>query len=168
MFLHLKQIFLPIIWNCTEGEGDGIESKQSFKSFSTLLFFLFRNHWIGFQNRKSIFAQYVGYWVCMIFHVLLFFFSILTYFIMMLINDAKYFSIRIGFQNRISIAQCVVGFVWFSMFLFQFLHILLWCLLMMPSIFSIREKSSYSKQKGNAKLILLHFWRSRLFSQSSP
>ena len=31
--LHLKQTFLPIIWNFAEGEGDGIESRLPFKSF---------------------------------------------------------------------------------------------------------------------------------------
>ena len=35
--LHLKQIFLPIIWILIEGEGDGIESNLPFKIFSTLL-----------------------------------------------------------------------------------------------------------------------------------
>ena len=35
--LRLKKIFLPIIWIFTEGEGDGIESRQPFKIFSTLL-----------------------------------------------------------------------------------------------------------------------------------
>ena len=36
--LHLKQTFPPIIWIFTEGEGegDGIESRQPFKNFSTL------------------------------------------------------------------------------------------------------------------------------------
>ena len=33
--LHLKQIFPPIIWIFTEGEGDGIESRLPFKIFST-------------------------------------------------------------------------------------------------------------------------------------
>ena len=32
--LHLKQTFLPIVFK--EGEGDGIESRLSFKIFSTL------------------------------------------------------------------------------------------------------------------------------------
>ena len=36
--LHLKQTFPPIIWIFTEGEGDGIESRQSFEIFSTLYF----------------------------------------------------------------------------------------------------------------------------------
>ena len=35
--LHLKQTFPPIIWIFTEGEGDGIEYRLSFKIFSTLL-----------------------------------------------------------------------------------------------------------------------------------
>ena len=34
--LHLKQAFPPMIWIFTEGEGDGIESGQPFKIFSTL------------------------------------------------------------------------------------------------------------------------------------
>ena len=34
--LHLKQTFPPIICIFTEGEGDGIESRLSFKIFSTL------------------------------------------------------------------------------------------------------------------------------------
>ena len=34
--LHLKQIFLPIIWILTEGEGDRVESRIPFKIFSTL------------------------------------------------------------------------------------------------------------------------------------
>ena len=34
--LHLKQIFLPIIGIFTDGEGDMIESRLPFKSFSTL------------------------------------------------------------------------------------------------------------------------------------
>ena len=34
--LHLKQTFPPIIWIFTEGEGDGIEYRLSFKFFSTL------------------------------------------------------------------------------------------------------------------------------------
>ena len=33
---YVKKIFLPIIWIFTEGEGDGIESRLSFKIFSTL------------------------------------------------------------------------------------------------------------------------------------
>ena len=37
--LHLKQIFPPMIWIFTEGEGDRIESRLPFKIFSTLL------HW---------------------------------------------------------------------------------------------------------------------------
>ena len=36
--LHLKQTFPPIIWIFTKGEGDGIESRLSFKIFSTLIF----------------------------------------------------------------------------------------------------------------------------------
>ena len=35
--LHLMQIFPPIIWIFTEGEGDGIESRLSSKIFSTLI-----------------------------------------------------------------------------------------------------------------------------------
>ena len=35
--LHLKQIFLLIIWIFIEGEGDGIKSRLHFKMFSTLL-----------------------------------------------------------------------------------------------------------------------------------
>ena len=35
--LHLKQIFLSIIWIFTKGEGDGIESRLPFKIFSTLI-----------------------------------------------------------------------------------------------------------------------------------
>ena len=35
--LRLKQIFPPIIWIFTEGEGDEIESRLPFKIFSTLL-----------------------------------------------------------------------------------------------------------------------------------
>ena len=35
--LRLKQTFPPLIWICTEGEGDGIESRIPFKIFSTLL-----------------------------------------------------------------------------------------------------------------------------------
>ena len=34
--LHLKQIFPPIIWIFTKGEGDGIESRLPLKIFSTL------------------------------------------------------------------------------------------------------------------------------------
>ena len=34
--LHLKEIFPPIIWIFTEGEGIGIESRLPFKIFSTL------------------------------------------------------------------------------------------------------------------------------------
>ena len=34
--LHLKQTFPPIIWIFTEGEGDGNESRLTFKIFSTL------------------------------------------------------------------------------------------------------------------------------------
>ena len=34
--LHLKQAFPPIIWIFIEGEGDGIESRLPFKTFSTL------------------------------------------------------------------------------------------------------------------------------------
>ena len=68
-------------------------------------------------------------------------FSILTYFIMMFINDAKYF-----FNSTI----CV------------------WARKLYRFYYTILLKSSYSKQKGNAKLILLHFWRSRLYTQSSP
>ena len=34
--LHLKQIFLHIIWIFTKGEGDGIGSRLPFKIFSTL------------------------------------------------------------------------------------------------------------------------------------
>ena len=34
--LHHKQTFTPIIWIFTEGEGDGIESRLPFKTFSTL------------------------------------------------------------------------------------------------------------------------------------
>ena len=33
---HLKQIFPPMIWIFTEGEGDGIESKLPFKISFTL------------------------------------------------------------------------------------------------------------------------------------
>ena len=33
---YVRQIFLPIIWIFNEGEGDGIESRQPFKIFSTL------------------------------------------------------------------------------------------------------------------------------------
>ena len=36
MICHLKQTFPPIIWIFTEDEGDGIESRLLFKSFSTL------------------------------------------------------------------------------------------------------------------------------------
>ena len=35
--LHLKQTFLPIIWIFTESEGNGIKSRKSFKTFSTLI-----------------------------------------------------------------------------------------------------------------------------------
>jgi hypothetical protein len=35
--LHLKQIFSPIIWIFTEGEGDGIKSRLPFEIFSTLV-----------------------------------------------------------------------------------------------------------------------------------
>ena len=35
--LHLKQTFPPIIWNFTEGEGGGMESRLSFEIFFTLL-----------------------------------------------------------------------------------------------------------------------------------
>ena len=35
--LHLKQAFPPIIRIFTEGEGDGIDSRQPFKIFATLL-----------------------------------------------------------------------------------------------------------------------------------
>ena len=41
--LHLKQIFQPIIWIFTEGEGDGIESRLPFKKISTLT----KYHWIS-------------------------------------------------------------------------------------------------------------------------
>ena len=34
--LHVKQIFPPIMWIFTEGEGDGIESRVPFKIFSNL------------------------------------------------------------------------------------------------------------------------------------
>ena len=37
--LHLKQTFPPIIWIFIEGEGCGIESRLTFKIFSTLLWF---------------------------------------------------------------------------------------------------------------------------------
>ena len=37
LHLHLKQIFLSIIWILNEGEGEEIESRQTFKIFSTLL-----------------------------------------------------------------------------------------------------------------------------------
>ena len=103
-----------------------IKINKNMKFTNYYIFFLFRNHWIGFQNRKLI--AHVG-WVCMIF-------SILTYFIMMFINDAKYFSIRLFVSARK---------------LYRFYY-------------TILLKSSYSEQKGNAKLILLHFWRSRLYS----
>ena len=43
--LHLKQIFLPIIWIFTEGEGDGIESRLPFKIFSILLTCAFECLW---------------------------------------------------------------------------------------------------------------------------
>ena len=36
--LHLKQTVPPIIWIFTVGEGDGIESRLTFKIFSNLLF----------------------------------------------------------------------------------------------------------------------------------
>ena len=38
--LRLKQTFPPIIWICTEGEGDRIESRVPFKIFSTLCSYL--------------------------------------------------------------------------------------------------------------------------------
>ena len=34
--LHLKETFPPIIWIFAEGEGDGIESRLPFRTFSTL------------------------------------------------------------------------------------------------------------------------------------
>ena len=34
--LHLKQTFPPIVWIFTEDQGDGLESRLSFKIFSTL------------------------------------------------------------------------------------------------------------------------------------
>ena len=39
LLLQLKQIFLPIIWIFTEGEGGGIKSRLPFKIFSTRLFY---------------------------------------------------------------------------------------------------------------------------------
>ena len=40
--LNLKQTFPPIIWIFTEGEGDGMESGQSFKKF----YFTAKNNWL--------------------------------------------------------------------------------------------------------------------------
>ena len=34
--IHLEDLFPPIIWIFTEGEGDGIQSRLSFQIFSTL------------------------------------------------------------------------------------------------------------------------------------
>ena len=59
MPLHLKQTFLPIIWILTEGIGDGFESRQPFKIFSTLDnvflaqdFYFFLNKTYIFKNKK--------------------------------------------------------------------------------------------------------------------
>ena len=41
--LYLKQTFLPIIWIFTDGEGDGIKSRQPFKIFSTLIYKVAKN-----------------------------------------------------------------------------------------------------------------------------
>ena len=65
--LHLKQTFPPIIWICTEGEGDGIESRLPFKIFSTLT--QFKNHivislWLSkltqSQNNKNEFLYFLS------------------------------------------------------------------------------------------------------------
>ena len=50
--LHLKQTFPPKIWIFTEGVGDGIESRLSFKIFSTLQFPLLGvKRWKQFQKK---------------------------------------------------------------------------------------------------------------------
>ena len=46
--VHLKQTFPPIIWIFTEGESDGIKSRQPFKIFSTL-----RNHGMDVNDTSS-------------------------------------------------------------------------------------------------------------------
>jgi len=51
--LHLKQIFPPIIWIFTEGEGDGIESMLPFETFSTLWKII---------NHGSIYVQPKVFW----------------------------------------------------------------------------------------------------------
>ena len=43
--LYLKQTFPPIIWIFTKGKGDGIESRLTFKIYSTLL--------MQSQNKKT-------------------------------------------------------------------------------------------------------------------
>ena len=54
MPLHLKQIFPPIMWTFTEGEGGGIKSRLPFKIFST-----FSTRWfvLGFDSSSKIDAM---------------------------------------------------------------------------------------------------------------
>ena len=56
--LHLKQTFPPIIWIFTEGEGDGIKCRLSFKIFSTLNFCTkkFFPHWVLDLRRMRLFC----------------------------------------------------------------------------------------------------------------
>ena len=49
--LYLEQIFPPVIWIFTEGEGDGIKSRLPFKIFSTLTKW-FNYSWIMFFFRQ--------------------------------------------------------------------------------------------------------------------
>ena len=52
--LHLKETFPPIIWNFTEGVGDGIESRLPFQIFSTL------NRNIDFGSVWTVASRYIA------------------------------------------------------------------------------------------------------------
>ena len=137
------------------------------------IFFLFRNHWIGFQNRKdqSLHNMLV---IGLVWFFMYVFFSILTYFLWCLLMMPSIFSIQLfvsarkSRKGKIRNQQKIRNYYIFSVseswdwipkpkindrwvcmiysFYYQFLHILLWCLLMMPSIFQF-EKSPPTASK---------------------